>query len=290
MLVAIIREVSRSLSACELTHLPRTGIDLPLARLQHERYRDAIGRLGCQVLSLPAADEFPDAVFVEDAAIVLDELAIVTRPGAESRRGETRSIAEVLRSYRRIAQIDEPGTLEGGDVLRLGRRIFVGRSGRSNESGIAQFAALVRPLGYSVTTVPVSGCLHLKSAVTEVAPGVILVNPAWVEPCLFEGVDVVETDPAEPYAANALLIRAAAENRSEARDVPAFRTGRGTDSDAPGSSPAAGVAVYPASFPRTRRSLEARGIRLLVVDVSELMKAEGAVTCCSLVFEAPMAR
>ena len=120
MLVAITREISRSLQACELTHLARTGIDLPLAYAQHERYRGALEELGCRVLSLPAADELPDAVFVEDTAVVLDEVAIVTRPGAASRRGETTSIAEALRSYRPVVQIEEPGTLEGGDRPQVG--------------------------------------------------------------------------------------------------------------------------------------------------------------------------
>ncbi len=285
MLVAITREISRSLQACELTHLARTGIDLPLAYAQHERYRGALEELGCRVLSLPAADELPDAVFVEDTAVVLDEVAIVTRPGAASRRGETTSIAEALRSYRPVVQIEEPGTLEGGDVLRLGRRIFAGASGRSNQPGIAQLASLVAPYGYSVTAVPVSGCLHLKSAVTEVAPDLLLANPAWVDPSLFSGFAVLETDPSEPYAANALLILPGADRNGPRVDSTDL-LGRKPDAVAAPHSSSGGVAIYPSSFPATRRRLEARGIAFRLVDVSELMKAEGAVTCCSLVFEA----
>ena len=257
MLIAITRGVSDTLASCELTHLDRTTINLALAREQHHQYEDALRRAGCDVVSLPPLPDQPDAVFVEDVAIVLDELAIVTRPGAESRRAETASIADALATYRALAWIEAPGTLDGGDVLRLGRRIYVGLSGRSNPAAIAQLRAMVAPHGYSVEGVPVTGCLHLKSGVTEIAPGTILVNPAWVDPAVFGDVEVIAVDPDEPYAANGLLLA---------------------------RSPGPPVTLYPASFPRTRRTLEARGIPLEIVDVSELQKAEGAVTCCSLVF------
>ena len=250
--IAITREVSAGIAACELTHLERQAIDLDRARAQHRAYEQALARAGCRVESLPALDDLPDAVFVEDVAVVLDEIAVVTRPGAESRRPETAQMAPVLANYRRVTFIQAPGTLDGGDVLRLGRRIYVGRSGRSDDGGIEQLRAVVWPYGYTVAGVPVSGCLHLKSAVTEVAPGVVLVNPAWVEAAAFGDVRVMEVDANEPYAANGLLV---------------------------GSR-----LIYPTSFPRTQRRLEAAGIDVDAVDVSELQKAEGAVTCCSLVF------
>jgi dimethylargininase len=246
--------VSAQIGACELTHLSRNAIDVDLARSQHRAYEDALASLGCRVDSLPALDDLPDSVFVEDAATVLDEIAIVTRPGAESRRPEAALIAPVLANYRRVTFIQSPGTLDGGDVLRLGRRIFVGQSGRSNESGIEQLRAVAWPYGYTVTAVPVRGCLHLKSAITEIAPGAVLVNPSWVDASAFGHVTVMEVDPAEPYGANGLLI---------------------------GSR-----LVYPDSFPATRRRLEDAGVDVVSVDVSELQKAEGAVTCCSLVFSA----
>jgi dimethylargininase len=257
MLVAITRGVSDGLGACELTHLTRTPIDIGLAREQHRGYEDALRRSGCRVVSLPPLHDLPDAVFLEDVALVLDELAIVTRPGAQSRRPETASIAAALKTYRTVVQIEAPGTLDGGDVLRLGRRIFVGLSERSNSAAVEQLRRLVEPHGYSVTGVAVTGCLHLKSAVTEVAPNTILVNSAWVDPRVFGDVEAVEIDSSEPYAANGLRV----------------------GSWHPAS---AGRLIYPASFPRTRRILEARGILLDLVDVSELQKAEGAVTCCSL--------
>jgi dimethylargininase len=250
--IAITRAVSAGIGACELTHLERQAIDLERARAQHRAYEAALTRAGCRVESLAALDECPDSVFVEDVAVILDEIAIVTRPGAESRRPETAQIAPVLSKYRRVTFIQAPGTLDGGDVLRIGRRIFVGRSGRSNESGIEQLRVVAWPYGYTVTSVPVSGCLHLKSAITEMAPGVVLVNPAWVDSAVIGGVSAIEVDPSEPYAANGLL--------------------------------AGGRLIYPESFPRTRARLEAAGIAIEPVDVSELQKAEGAVTCCSLVF------
>ena len=252
MLIAITRGVSAGIAACELTHLERQPIDLERARAQHRAYEEALARAGCRVESLPALDDLPDSVFVEDAAVVLDEIAVVARPGAESRRPETERIAPVLAGYRRVTLIQAPGTLDGGDVLKLGRRIFAGRSGRSDENGIEQLRAVAWPYGYTVTAVPVRGCLHLKSAITEVAPGVVLVNPAWVDAAAFGQVSVIEVDPGEPYAANGLL--------------------------------AGGRLIYPDSFPRTKKRLEAAGISIEAVDVSELQKAEGAVTCCSLVF------
>ena len=252
MQIAITRAVSAGIAACELTHLERQAIDLDRARAQHRAYEEALARAGCRVESLPALDDLPDSVFVEDVAVVLDEIAVLTRPGAESRLPETAQMAPVLSNYRRVTFIQAPGTLDGGDVLRLGRRIYVGRSGRSDDGGIEQLRAVVWPYGYTVTAVPVTGCLHLKSAVTEVAPGVVLVNPAWVEAAAFGDVRVMEIDADEPYAANGLLVG----NRL----------------------------IYPTSFPRTRRRLEAAGIDVDAVDVSELQKAEGAVTCCSLVF------
>ena len=254
MLVAITRGVSARIAACELTHLSRNAIDVDLARAQHRAYEGALAQLGCRVESLPALDELPDSGFVEDVAVVLDEIAIVTRPGAESRRPEAALLAPALANYRRVTFIQSPGTLDGGDVLRIGRRLFVGESGRSNESGIEQLRAVAWPYGYTVTAVPVRGCLHLKSAITEVAPGVVLVNPAWVDGSAFGHVTTIEVDPGEPYGANGLLV--------------------------------SGRLIYPDSFPATRHRLADAGVDVVPVDVSELQKAEGAITCCSLVFSA----
>lgn len=253
MLVALTRAVSPSLAQCELTHLARSPIDVPRATAQHSEYERVLGRLGLRVQRVPAAPELPDAVFIEDAAVVLDELAVITRPGARSRQAETPGVAEVLSGFRKLHTLTAPATLDGGDVLRLGRTLFVGRSGRSNEAGIQALRTAVSPFGYSVAAVEFTGALHLKSAVTQVAEGLLLLNPAWVSPAVFEGSDWVAVDPEEPYGANALRV--------------------------------ADTVVYASAHSRTGARLAARGLRLAAVDCSELAKAEGGVTCCSLIFE-----
>ncbi len=250
---AITRKVSRSIVDCELTHLERAPIDIGRARQQHSKYEQTLQGLGLVVVSLPEEPGLPDSVFVEDCAIVLDECAIITRPGARSRRPETASIAAALAPYRELATIQEPGTVDGGDVLTVGRKIHVGLTTRSNRSAIEQMQEFVKPYGYSVQGVPVSGCLHLKSAVTQVAEDTLLINPAWVDKETFPHMDFIEIDPTEPYAANALEI------------------GRSV--------------IYQPAFPKTIERLEAVGIHPILVDQSELAKAEAALTCCSLVFE-----
>ena len=251
--IAITRPVSPSIVRCELTHLGRVPIDLARAEAQHAAYEEALRALGCRLVRVPGAPDLPDAVFVEDTAIVLDEVAILTRPGAPSRRPETEAVAEGLARYRPLRRVVDPGTLEGGDVLRAGRTLFVGQSSRTNAAGLAQLREHVAGFGYQVVPVEVRECLHLKSAVTLVAPGTFLVQPAWVARDWFAGATFIEVDPREPFAANALLV------------------GDGV--------------IYPDVFPLTRLRLEAKGLRVVTVDVSELQKAEGAVTCCSVILE-----
>ena len=255
MWIAIAREVSPALGDCELSYVERAAIDVARAGAQHREYRRALAALGCRVLTLPGEAALPDSVFVEDAAIVLDEVAVLSRPGAASRRGEVDSIADALRGYRPLLAIEAPGTLDGGDVLRLGRTLYVGESARSNAAGIAQLRELLAGHGYAVQGVPTRGCLHLKSAVTQLDDGTVLLQPAWVAREHFAGFRVIEIDPAEPHAANVLRIGSAL--------------------------------LMPASFPRTRQRLLDAGFDVTAVDVSELQKAEGAVTCCSLVFRGP---
>ncbi len=252
VLTAIIREPSRSMERCELTFRGRSAIDFELLRAQHEAYREGLVALGCDVVALPAEDHLPDAVFVEDMAVVLDEVAILTRCGAGTRRAEQASIAAALAPLRALLGIVEPGTLDGGDVLVLGRTIHVGQSTRSNAAGTAQLRERVAAHGYEVRPIAISECLHLKSAVTEVADGTLLIQPEWVDADSFKGVRVIEVDPAEPDAANALRIGDAV--------------------------------IHSSRFPRTRARLEAGGIRVRSLDLSEIQKAEGAATCCSLVF------
>lgn len=253
MLTALTRTISPAIARCELTHLVREPIDVDRAVAQHEEYQRALATLGCRVHRLPAGPDLPDAVFIEDTAVVFDELAVITRPGAESRRAETAEVAEALTDYRRLVTIQPPGTLDGGDVLLVDNTIFVGQSSRSNAAGASQLHQLMEPYGYTVNRVEVSGCLHLKSAVTQVAEGMLLINPGWVRPGTFGELKAIEVDPAEPFGANAVRIGKAV--------------------------------VYPSGFPKTRRRLEAQGIDVRTVDASELAKAEGGVTCCSLIFQ-----
>jgi dimethylargininase len=253
MPVAFTRQISDAIGRCELTHLQRQPIDIERARRQHEAYERALNTLGCSVVRLDASGEMPDSVFIEDVALVFDELAILTRPGAESRRVETAAVADALAAYRPLATIAPPATVDGGDVLTVGRHVFVGQSSRTNADALAQLAAHLQPHGYTVRPIAVGEVLHLKSAATAVAENTLLVNSKWVSADQFAPFTCIEIDPDEPYAANALRI--------------------------------AGSVVYPVSFPRTRARLEAQGVRIVEVDVSELAKAEGAVTCCSLLLD-----
>ncbi|MEO8808780.1 MAG: arginine deiminase family protein [Rhodanobacter sp.] len=249
---AITRTVSSSMDRCELSHISRQPIDVARARAQHREYLGALESVGCHVLNLPEEAELPDSVFVEDVAVVLDEFAVLTRPGAPSRRGEVASVASLLRKYRLLQALKEPATLDGGDVLRLGRTLYVGQSARSNPSGIEQLRALLAPRDYVVVAMPTRDCLHLKSAVTALSDDTVLLQRAWVDRGRFARFRVIEVDPAEPHAANVLRVGDAL--------------------------------IMPASFPRTRQRLVNAGFAVKVVDVSELQKAEGATTCCSLVF------
>jgi len=249
--VAITRAVSPAFAACELTHLTRVPIDVEAARGQHRAYEQALIDAGCLVERLDTAPDMPDSVFVEDVAVVLDELAIITRPGAESRRREVPAVVEALAAYRPLRAIEPPGTVDGGDVLVVGRRVFIGRSSRTNEAAVGQMRQILRPYGYTVCDTVVRGCLHLKSAVTALADDLLLVNRGWIDEGAFNGFSFLDVEPDEPSAANALAL----DDR----------------------------VICAASFPRTAERLTQRGFRLEIVDASELAKAEGAVTCCSLI-------
>ena len=251
MIHAITREVSPAIGRCELTCIERSTIDVDLAQAQHLEYRQLLTELGCAVVHLPAEPSLPDSVFVEDGAVVLDELAVLTRPGAESRRGETASLREALAPYRSLAELTPPAILDGGDVLCIDQKIWIGLSTRTNRAGFEQFEQFVKPHDYDVEAIEVRGVLHLKSAVTVVAEDTVLLNPEWIDP-VFDGFRTIAVDPSEPSAANVL------------------RVGQTT--------------VVSDSYPRTAAQLDAQGILCRSVASSELAKAEGALTCCSLIF------
>jgi dimethylargininase len=254
MLIAITRAVSPTLADCQLTHLPRDPINVAEAIAQHECYEAALRSLGATVVRAPEEPALPDAVFVEDTAIALDEVAVMTRPGALTRRPEVESMAAVLSRYKPLSRIQAPGTLDGGDVLVVGRKIYVGLSSRTNQEGIAQLDTHLSEWGYEVIPVPVTGCLHLKSAVTQVAHNLLLINDHWVSPECFGSMGMVTVAPGEPDAANALLIGASV--------------------------------IYPTHHPATAERLDRAGVRVVPVPCGELAKAEGGVTCCSVLFEA----
>lgn len=253
MLIAITRAASPAMVHCKLSFIDRQPIDLARAQEQHHAYEKLLEKLGACVISLPAEPGLPDSMFVEDPAIVLDELAVTLPLGTESRRGEAASLANALSKYRKLAHVSLPGTLEGGDVLRIGRKLFVGLTRRSNAEGIRQLTELLKPFGYQVIAVPVTGCLHLKSAVTCLGRNTLLANGAWFDTAPFTGYDWIDVDPLEPHAANALAL--------------------------------GGTVIFPASFPRTSSRIESRGFHVTRLDISELQKAESGLTCSSLLFE-----
>src|SRR5258708_5806117 len=209
-MVAVTREVSPSFANCELTHLGRVAIDVDVARAQHDAYENALEDAGYRIDRLAAGADIPDAVFIEDAAIVFDELAIVTRPGAASRRAETAAVAEALARYRSVYEIQPPGTMDGGDVLVVpegGRRVFVGVSTRTNLDAIAQMRRMLAPHGYTVVDVQVRDCLHLNSAVTAVADTLLVLSPTWGSPSAFPRWEVIAGDAGDPIDPDALPLR-----------------------------------------------------------------------------------
>src|SRR5436190_10538548 len=251
-LMAITRPVSRSINNCALSFQRRQPIDVAKAIAQHRAYQECLSALGVQVITLAAEPDLPDAVFVEDPAVIVDEVAIISNMGVPSRRPEARSIALALSRYRPIRQLTGPATLEGGDVIRAGRSMFVGLSQRTNREGVCQLREILRDYHYQVRTIAVGGCLHLKSACSYIGNNSILINRSLVDPEPFRGFDLIDVADEEPAGANALLVN--------------------------------DVVIIPASFPKTRALLEQRGYCVQTIDLSELQKAEAGVTCTSLIF------
>jgi dimethylargininase len=255
MLTAITRAVSPAIVNCELSFIPRQPIDLQIACAQHRAYEGLLEKLGARVVSLPAEPDLPDSTFVEDPAIVLDELAVIFPLGTESRRPEAASLAQAISKFRKLEHVTLPGTLEGGDILRIAHKLFVGVTKRSNAEGIRQLAAILSRHNYGIISVAVTGCLHLKSALTLLGRDTLLANRAWFDAAPLSAYDWIDVDPAEPHAANALAL--------------------------------SNTVIFPASFPRTRARIEARGFHVTPLDISELQKAESGLTCSSLIFQAP---
>jgi dimethylargininase len=253
MPTALTRPVSPRLVDCELTHLEREPIDFVKAQQQHLLYEQALEKMGYSIRRLPAAPDLPDGVFVEDAAVVFDEVGIITRPGADSRKPETESMAEVLKEYRKLHFIEEPGTLDGGDVLVLGKKVYIGVSERTNRAAIQQFSDILKPFGYHVKGIEVTNCLHLKTAISPLEEDLLLINPDWVDKQIFDGYQTVSVHPDEPFGANVMR--------------------RGN------------WALCPEAFPKTADLLASKGYDVITVDQSEMAKAEAGLTCCSVIVE-----
>ena len=254
MLTAITRGVSASLASCELTWLAREPIDIEKARAEHSAYERGLAELGVHVISLPPLDAHPDAVFVEDPAIVLDEVAVITTMGAASRRGERDSLAAALAAYRPVIHMQYPVKLEGGDVMRVGRHLYVGLSGRTDIDGVRQLGSLLAPFGYEVHPVELRGCLHLKSACCCIGEDCIVINRDRVDTSQFGNLRQICVARTEPNAANVLRV--------------------------------GDTLVMPNAFPQTAHILHCEGFRVVELEMTELMKAESGVTCSSLLFDA----
>ena len=252
-MIAITRAVSPSINNCELTYHAREPIDLVKAIAQHKAYESLLAELGCEVISLPAEPDLPDAVFVEDPVVVVDEVAVILHMGAASRRPEARTLAGALSRYRPLKYLIAPGTMDGGDVLRIGRKIFVGLTNRTNGEGIAQLRDILHPYGYDVQSVEVKNCLHLKTACSYIGNNTILINRSFIDAALFQEFELLDIPGDEPNAANVIFVK--------------------------------DVIIIPESFPKTRAMLERRGLKVRSVDILELQKAESGITCSSVIFQ-----
>lgn len=249
MLIALTNAVSP-----ELVDL-YGSVDYTLALRQHEEYCRALEECGVAVERLTLNASYPNGCFVEDTAIVVDELAVMTAMVAASRRGEPAAIEKVLARYREIARVSSPATIDGGDVLRVGKQLFVGVSSRTNPQGVEALRSILRPFGYVVTAVEVRGGLHLKSACTALDEETLLINPRWVD--------------VEPFAEFRLL--PVAEGEDEAANT--LRVGE--------------TVFLQAGFPRTIEMVQGRYAGTRLLDISEFIKAEAGLTCLSLVFNHP---
>lgn len=253
MKTAITRGVGGSIIDCELTYAPRQHIDAHKAIEQQRAYEESLKRLGVRVVSLPYNAELPDSTFVQDTAIVVEELAVIARMGATTRRRETELMTAVLSSFRDLKFINHNGTLEGGDVIMVGRTFYVGISSRTNREGVEQLRDILKPFDYQVKGVEVKGCLHLSTACSYVGRQTMLVNGSWVDTSQIGEFDVIEVPPAEPWAANTVVVD--------------------------------DVVLMPDRYPLTRALLEGRGFRVQTVDISELEKAEAGLSCLSILFD-----
>lgn len=253
MLKAITHKPSPFLENCELTFLPAQKIDFQKAKTQHENYRQMLSDLGADVITLDGNLNFSDCAFVEDTAIVLDEIAVIASMGVSSRRKEAKIIEKKLAEFRSVKKIKLPAKIEGGDVLRIGKNLYVGESSRTDSEGINALREIVKPFGYKIYAVNVRGSLHLKTACTALDDETVLINPEWIEPDIFKSFRKIKLPQNEPFAANILRIGDTICIHSE--------------------------------FIKTAKKLESLGYKIRLINISEFLKAEAGLTCLSLVFK-----
>lgn len=257
-MLALTHLPSPNLEHGQRTHVARAAIDYSRAVRQHEAYCRMLRHCGADVRTLDVNGDLPDSVFIEDTAVVLDEVALLASMGTESRRAEPAGIEPELRKYRQVYRLEAPATLEGGDVLRVGRTLLVGLSSRTNPAGVSALEAVVRRYGYRVVAVPVRECLHLKTACTALDDRCLLVNPAWLDVQALHGFESVRVPEQEPWAANVAVV---------------------------------GTSVcLAAEQVRTAEQIRALGFEVRTIDLSEFAKAEGGVTCLSLLFSAGLGK
>jgi dimethylargininase len=248
-LKALVRRPGPRLAEGLVTHVERRPVDAALALRQWERYVEALRSAGREIVEAPPADDCPDGVFVEDVLVVHDDLAVLTRPGAAARRAEVAGVEELVAGLvYALERIADPGTLDGGDVLRVGETVYVGVGGRTNAEGVGQLRAVLEPRGARVVAIPVGGVLHLKTAVTALPDGSLLGHvPSLADPALLPGL----VEAPEPSGANVVLL-------------------------------GGGSVLVAADCPETHALLARRGLEPVPVDVSELQKLEAGVTCLSV--------
>jgi dimethylargininase len=251
--IALTRGISAGIDRCEVSFIDRVAIDLQKMKQQHRAYEEMLRSMGYEVIQIPADDSCPDCCFIEDTALLLDEIAVITYPGSVARRGEVPGVVPTIEKYRKTLRIEPPATLEGGDVLRIGRNLYVGLTQRTNPEGVDALRTLVAPYGYKVTAVPTPGALHMKSVCTAADDRTIVADPRRVDVSPLRDYDMIEIAPEEWMGGDLLPIN--------------------------------GTLWMIEGFPKLKSALEARGFNVRTLNMSEFLKAEAGLTCLSLLFE-----
>ena len=252
MLTIVTHVPSPALQECELTFVEGEPINMEKAVKEHNNYCKMLEECGARIITLNNNISLPDSVFVEDPIVVFDELAVLTSMGVESRRKESSALEMFFRQYRDVKKISLPAKIEGGDVLKVGRRIYVGESARTNKLGFQALCNILKPLGYEVTSVSVTGCLHLKTGCTALDEKTMLINPGWVDETPFRDYRLIKTLPSEPFGANVL--------------------------------PLHNTICMNAAFPKTIELVKDLGYKVVSTDITEFVKAEAGLTCMSIPF------